>query len=86
MDLGREQQSEAACNKVAKQRLHCVKGFLNALLLEMQTSVGSLVEILRFNTSLDFFICGYIKCKVYANTLVTIQALKSNIKAAIGEI
>lgn len=37
-------------------------------------------------TPLDFFLWGYVKDKVYANAPATIQALKDNIRAAIGEI
>ena len=37
-------------------------------------------------TSLDFFLWGYVKDKVYANAPQSIQELKENIRAVIDEI
>ena len=34
----------------------------------------------------DFFLCGYLKCKVYASKPKTIDELKCNIRAKIAAI
>lgn len=38
------------------------------------------------NTSLDFFLCGYLRESVYIDNLATIPELKNNIRRAITKI
>ena len=78
------QQDGATCH-IAKVTLDILRPVFEARIISRRADVLWLLRSCDY-TPLDYYLCGAVKDKCYADKSETIDALKDNIRKAIGEI